>query len=110
MEPQLAEDAGDVIADRTLGDPEVGGDLAVGEAPGDEERYLLLTSGELEHRFAGQWFFFGCGDRGRSGLLGEGVLYGLFGRHRLALGPRLLEGRLSQPVTCPGKAALVSHH
>jgi hypothetical protein len=43
------ENPGDVVAGGAFGDPELGGDLAVGEAPGDEGRYLLLAAGELDY-------------------------------------------------------------
>jgi hypothetical protein len=36
-QPQLAKDPGYVITRCALGDRELGGDLAVGETPGDEE-------------------------------------------------------------------------
>jgi hypothetical protein len=43
-----------MVVCRVLGDPEVGSDLAVGEAPGDEDHYLLLATGKLAQRFAGR--------------------------------------------------------
>jgi hypothetical protein len=43
-----------VVAGRALGDPELVGNLAVGEALGDEVRYLLLAAGKLAHRFVGK--------------------------------------------------------
>jgi hypothetical protein len=67
-EPQFAEDTRDVIASRALGDPELSGDLAVGQAPGDEDRYLLLAAGEGNGRLVRRGFL-RHGDRGRIRLL-----------------------------------------
>src|SRR5215210_2855039 len=69
-EPQLAEDFSDVVACGAPGDPELGGDLAVGEAPRNQDRHLPLASGEAESRFAGRRFL-GCRARRRIGLVPE---------------------------------------
>jgi hypothetical protein len=49
-EPQLLEDPPDVSSDRVLGDGEFRGDLAVGETPCHQDRYLPLAAGEGERR------------------------------------------------------------
>ena len=46
-EPELHEHAGDVGLDRRLGDDQLGGDLGVREAAGDELEDLELAGGEL---------------------------------------------------------------
>src|SRR5215213_2505861 len=108
-ESQFAQYPGDVITSRALGDPKLGGDLAVGEAPGDQFRYLLLTLGELIQRFFGRWivWHWGCG-RGRI-LFGAGVLYSLLDRHGLPLRPRGLESRVAQRGASVGQASFVLH-
>src|SRR5829696_3144988 len=106
-EPQLAEDPSDVVACRALGDRELRGDLAVGKALGDEGRDLLLSAGELAHRFAGRYLL-RHGGRGPIDLrLGEGVLGGLFERHRPTLGQGFVPRYLSQPGTGCGQVGLV---
>jgi hypothetical protein len=51
VEPQLLEDLGHVVTGRALGDGQLGCDLAVGEAPGDEEHDLQLSRSKVAHRF-----------------------------------------------------------
>jgi hypothetical protein len=46
-EAQLPEDVLDVRRDRALGDDEVVGDLAVGEAAREQQRHLALARGQV---------------------------------------------------------------
>jgi hypothetical protein len=54
-EPQLAQDLSDVVAGGALGDRQLGGDLAVGEAPSDEDYNLALSGGKLVPRSVVGW-------------------------------------------------------
>ena len=50
IQPQLLEYVADVGRNGMLGEHQLRGDLAVGEALGDENRYLLLAGGQGNRR------------------------------------------------------------
>jgi hypothetical protein len=98
-EPRLAQDVGDVVTRCALGDPELGGDLAVGEASGDNDHYLRLTARESAQRIASQHLLRSRDCERIGPLLGEGVPGILFERHRASLGQRFCPRRFPQPGT-----------
>jgi hypothetical protein len=83
-QPQLVETRGDVIAGRALREAELGGDLAVGAALGDERRCLHFAAGKFPRQFV-EWWSFRDRNPEQIGFLGESLHRGLFERPRASL-------------------------
>jgi hypothetical protein len=96
-----------VVACRALGYPELAGDLAVGEAAGDEHHYLSLALGQVAHRFVSGREILRDRGFGVIRLLRVNILGGYFERHGSPLGQPFFPCRLPQPGTRCSQVRLV---